>query len=512
MGAVYIAEHSRLSTRKVIKVLLAEYSKNEIIRQRFEREATAASRLRHRSIIKIDDFGSLPDGQLFLMMPLLDGKSLDTHIREHAPLTLHQTLLIALQLCSALMCLHEAGVVHRDLKPGNVFLTHEAHPYEVTLIDLGIARVVAEEAGAYKTEIGIAMGTPGYMAVEQYGNAANATAAADLYAVAIIVWEMLTGQLPWGVHDPRVLYHLQMSERPQPPAGHAIPDDVLSLLWKTLSVRPNLRPLTAREFAISLASMTPEIPPHLPSGAEILVRFTPEFAQHAAPHLETVRNAAAAEYANQVAPMAWPYRTTAPASRLPSLPNEVPIAAVRPATPALAATVNARPPPNDSPRTTLASASGVSTPHDVPPSGRRRILAVGVVGSFIVAGVTFAALRGGERTGDTSSSPAPAPGVATNPSAPPPDAAPVRPSSAPTAAVVDAGASTPPLDAGTMPTSVHAGLAIDAGTVPTSVDAGVAIDAGTTAKRRTVPPRKANSGSANPRGSATVIDPDAVEE
>ncbi len=500
MGAVYTAEHSRLSTRKVVKVLLAEYSRNEIIRQRFEREATAASRLRHRSIITIDDFGALPDGQLFLMMPFLDGKSLDAHIREHAPLTLHQALLIALQLCSALVSLHDAGIVHRDLKPGNVFLTHQAHPYEVTLIDLGIARVVAEEAGAYKTETGMAMGTPGYMAVEQYGNAASATPAADLYAVAIIVWEMLTGQLPWGIHDPRVLYHLQMSERPQPPAGHRIPDDVLSLLWKTLSARPDLRPLSAREFAISLASMTPAIPPHLPSGAEILVRFTPEFAQHAAPHLETVRNAAAAEHANQLAPMAWPYRTTAPSNRLPNLPNEIPIVAARSATPAMVATVNARPPPGAPPPTTLAAASGVSTPLERPRTRRRSFVALGVIGCMVAAGATFAALRGRDQT--EAQSPTSndhedlAPTVPARPVAQPP-APPLEPAAK---ASVNAGMAAAPVDAGSVAASIDAGVPADAATAVTAT------------KPRTRPIKKPASGSASPRGSAATIDPDAVEE
>ena len=516
MGAVYTAQHSRLSTRKVVKVLLAEYSRNEIIRQRFEREATAASRLRHRSIITIDDFGALPDGQLFLMMPFLDGKPLDAHIREHAPLTLHQALLITLQLCSALVALHDAGIVHRDLKPGTVFITHHAHPYEVTLIDLGIARVVAEEAGAYKTETGMAMGTPGYMAVEQYGNAASATPAADLYAVAIIVWEMLTGQLPWGVHDPRVLYHLQMTERPQPPAGHAIPADVLSLLWKTLSPRPELRPLSARDFAISMASITAAIPPHLPSGAEILVRFTPEFAQHAAPHLETVRNAAAAEHANQLAPMAWPYRTTAPSSRLPNLPNVIPIVGAPPATPAVPATVNARPPLGAPPPTTLAAASGVSSPIERPRSRRRNLVAIGVVGCMIAAGATFATLRGRDRADDqtppSDDRREPATATITQPAT-------IKPG--PSGAGLDAPSLPSPVDAGSVAVTVGldatgVALPIDAGSVAVIVDAPVRADASTTAvtatKPRTGQKKKPGNGSASSRGSAATIDPDAVEE
>ncbi len=508
MGAVYIAEHARLSTRKVVKVLLAEYSRNEIIRQRFEREATAASRLRHASIITIDDFGALPDGQLFLMMPFLDGKPLDAHIREHAPMSLHHALLITLQLCSALQHLHDAGIVHRDLKPGNVFLTSSSHPYEVTLIDLGIARLVAEKAGPYKTETGMAMGTPGYMAVEQYGNAANAGPAADLYAVAIIVWEMLTGQLPWGNHDPRVLYHKQMTERPEPPAVHAIPANVLSLLMQTLSPRPELRPLSARGFAVALASKVLAIPPHLPSGAEILVRFAPEFAQHASPNLETVRNAAGAEHAHQLAPMAWPYRTTAPSNKLPTLPNEVPLVAMRLTTPAMPATVDARPPAAIPQTTTLGASSGVSVPIVRPPltHGRLALLAVGACALATV--VAFAAIR----RGDATENGMPAGGRIEN-SVPRDAATPLV-----NAAVVspDASLATP------VAVPVDAATAWDAGaTGPSSMNDATA-KPGTAkkstrstdadSKRSAGATTKSTRGSAAKPSSAAALDPDAVEE
>ncbi len=510
MGAVYIAEHARLSTRKVVKVLLAEYSRNEIIRQRFEREATAASRLRHPSIITIDDFGALPDGQLFLMMPFLDGKPLDAHIREHAPMSLHHSLLITLQLCSALQHLHDAGIVHRDLKPGNVFLTSHSHPYEVTLIDLGIARVVAEEAGTYKTETGAAMGTPGYMAVEQYGNAANAGPAADLYAVAIIVWEMLTGQLPWGHHDPRVLYHLQMTERPEPPAGHAIPANVLSLLWQTLSPRPELRPLSARGFAVALASKVLAIPPHLPSGAEILVRFAPEFAQHASPNLETVRNAAGAEHAHQLAPMAWPYRTTAPSNRLPSLPNAIPIVAAPAATPAMQATVNARPPPAVATPTTLGASSGVAVPIERP-ARRGRLAVLGVVACALAAVIAFMVTRRGTQTDSSQPAsggvPDTAPREATTQ---PSDAAIATPDAAISTGAVIATPAAVPVDAAPMDTASVAATSADAA-VP---DAGIASKVNPVAKAKPRPTTttKPARGSASTPASGGAIDPDAVAE
>lgn len=494
MGAVFLAEHEALATKKVVKLLLAEYSRNEIIRQRFEREATAASRLKHRNIITIDDFGVLPDGQMFLVMPFLDGRPLDAHIRQNGTLTLHHTFHIIVQLCRALQHLHDHGIVHRDLKPGNAFIVPtDDNPYEVILIDLGIARDIAHEAGSFKTQTGMAMGTPGYMAVEQFGNAANATPAADIYAVAIIVWEMLTGHLPWGVHDTHVLYHLQMTRAPEPPAGHAIPPDVLGLLLQTLSPDPSLRPQSARAFAVALAAMIPSIPPHVPSGAEIMVRFAKEFVHNVGPHLETVRNSSGSGLGGPVAPMAWPYRST----QTPNLPSEVASQPGRAQTPLQAETVQGRPAgagavPMAAPLTTLSASSGVAVPH-VPTANRGRFAAL-MIGGTVFAGVLafgIVRLRGGSAEHDANS-------AASSPSAPPSDAPPID------ALTIDAGAPSP-VDA----IAADAATAVDAATLTdaSAPDAGAA----KVNERKKVPvrpPKKPNRGSGAPSG----FDPDAVEE
>lgn len=503
MGAVYLAEHESLATKKVVKLLLAEYSRNEVIRQRFEREATAASRLKHRNIVTIDDFGVLPDGQMFLVMPFLDGRPLDAHIRQNGTLTLHHTFHIIVQLCRALQHLHDHGIVHRDLKPGNAFIVAtDDNPYEVILIDLGIARDIANEAGSFKTQTGMAMGTPGYMAVEQFGNAANATPAADLYAVAIIVWEMLTGHLPWGVHDTHVLYHLQMTRRPEPPPGHAIPADVLSLLLQTLSPDPAFRPQSARAFAVALAATVPSIPPHVPSGAEIMLRFAKEFVHNVGPNLETVRNSASSAPAMAVAPMAWPYRNTA----VPNPPSDADISSPGYLqTPAQPQTVQARPAggpgaPN-TPPTTLSASSGVAVPHAPTPTAKR-----GRSAGLLIGGSAFAAVlafgivkfRGGsesegklERTESTNAAASqPAPALTNN-------------ASTFDALTIDAGVAQP-ADAATIDSA------------PTQ-EAAVPVDAALDARapkgndRRKAPPgppKRSDRGSAAPGG----FDPDAVEE
>ncbi len=305
MGAVYLATHERLeNTTKVVKILLPVYARNPILRERFEREALAVSRLRHKHIVTIDDYGQLPDGQLFLMMPFLQGQPLEAYLHERGKLTEHLALHILVQVCSALQYMHDSGVVHRDIKPANIFIVpDEDNPYRVVLIDLGIAKTLTERSGG--TQTGATMGTPAYMAVEQYEDAAGVTPMADLYAVAIVAWEMVTTRLPWGMHSTHVLYKKQKEERPARP-------NEMSMAWfeilsAALSVHPGDRPESMRALAVALASCVPPIPPHVPSGAEILAKLAKTFVQHAPPSAETVRNGSNQE---RMTPIAWPHRGT----------------------------------------------------------------------------------------------------------------------------------------------------------------------------------------------------------
>jgi serine/threonine protein kinase len=305
MGAVYLATHERLENiQKVVKLLLPGYARNPMLRERFEREALAVSRLRHEHIIKIDDYGQLPDGQLFLMMPFLEGYPLDTIQVQARTFTEHRALHIAVQICSALQYMHDLGIVHRDIKPSNIFIVEtNDNPYHVTLIDLGIAKSLTERDGV--THPGATMGTPAYMAVEQFENAGDVTPLADLYAVAIVIWEMVAGSLPWGMHSAPVLYTKQKTEKPARPP--VMSEAWWKILSRALSVHPEDRQQSMRELAAALASTVPAIPPHVPSGAEILARLASSFVQHAPPSAETVRNASNQECMTL---MLWPHRET----------------------------------------------------------------------------------------------------------------------------------------------------------------------------------------------------------
>lgn len=506
MGAVYLADHcdARSASKKVIKILLPEYSQHPVLRERFEQEALAVMRLKHPYIVEIDNFGTLPDGQLYLMMEFLDGETLEAHLQRRGRCDLHHSLHIIAQVMSALLSMHEAGLVHRDLKPANIFLlSTEQNPYEVRLIDLGIARNLAAPNTQNRTVTGMAMGTPGYMAVEQYEDAASATPAADVYAAAVIVWRMLMGQAPWGeVFDERVLYFKQRTEQFEPPAGHDVPPEVVSILRRALSKESTERPSVA-DFVNLLASRTPAIPPFVPSGAMILNDVAKRFIKYASVNDKTVRNVSHAAVATP--PMSWPHRGT----QLPHLVGAAPTLAAPPApTPVSAPTANERHGAQLAPRpTTLSGSSGVINVPSVPPPHRRtRALLLGgacvavAVAAFAVVQVT----RGssGETRPSTiepaATPSATAPNTAASPSAsvpsspPPPSAVggPTTPAPAQTATTA------PPADPSLAP---HAGVTDPALVQASPTDARASSpptkDASST-RRRAGPGRRDASGSA----------------
>lgn len=463
MGAVFIARHTRLTSLvKVVKFLLGEYKDHPEVRRRFEREAEAIASLQHEHIIKIDGFGALPDGQLYLIMPLLDGRSLDVHIHQNGKLTPHHVLHIVAQVASALEHAHARGIVHRDLKPANVFLSTTArNPYFATLIDFGIAHVkhATDPAAAPRTQAGMAIGTPGYMAPEQFLSAGSVGPTADVYSAAIMIWEMLCGpgQTPWGYHDPRVLLHLQMTERPVPPTD--IPRDWQPILMAALSPNASDRPPSMRALVNALASALPGIPPHVPSGADVVGRVAPDLLIKATPDEATVRKASSNPPST---PLVWPQRATDVPSVVPAASDPA-IAAPAQAAPSMPATVNARPAPAAPPPTTLSASSGVSVSVPAPTKPRSSmVIALGVGVAVLAAVLVFgvARLRG---AGDRQMGAQPT-----------------------TAAPADAAVATMPPDAELTTTpSLDAALPLDAAmTVEAPIDAGLDATTSKASKRR----------------------------
>jgi serine/threonine protein kinase len=195
MGVVYKAEHVLIGKAVAIKILRSEFAKSQDLVARFHQEARSASRIHHEHVVDITDFGKTPDGSAYFVMEYLEGCDL-ANLIENGPITYQRAIPIVGQVCSALHAAHEAGIIHRDLKPENIFLSsqHE-HTDFVKILDFGIAKIT-QDGGDKLTRPGMIFGTPEYMSPEQAGGG-ELDRRVDIYALGIILYEMLTGEVPF---------------------------------------------------------------------------------------------------------------------------------------------------------------------------------------------------------------------------------------------------------------------------------------------------------------------------
>jgi serine/threonine protein kinase len=275
-GAVYLARHRSLGTRKAVKLLLPQFSHHMSLVWRLQCEATTLARLDHRNIVKVDDFGQLSDGQWYIMMPFLEGVPLERLLRSYGHLPLHQSLHIVSQICAALHSAHSMGVIHRDLKPGNVLVTSEAgNPWRATLLDFGISKNEGAEPTPFSTDSESSFGTPAFMAAEVMEDATRASARSDIYSLGVLAYRMVVGTYPFGdgSQTAAVVYRLQVSERPRFPSF--VPPGWAAVIARALSRNPDERPASAAEFAIALAAATPA-QSRFPAGVDILTTVARE--------------------------------------------------------------------------------------------------------------------------------------------------------------------------------------------------------------------------------------------
>jgi predicted Ser/Thr protein kinase len=198
MGAVYKGIQVNLDRPVAIKLLPAEMAADKEFVARFEREARTLAKLQHSRIVTIFDFGRTAEGHLYFVMEYIDGTDLRSILRGPG-LDPEQALVLVGQLCDALQAAHREGIIHRDIKPENVLITRDGY---VKLADFGLARPPQEEGSPNLTQTHLVLGTPDYMAPEQRFGAAKADARSDIFALGVMLYEMLTGQTPRGVFDP----------------------------------------------------------------------------------------------------------------------------------------------------------------------------------------------------------------------------------------------------------------------------------------------------------------------
>jgi hypothetical protein len=274
MGMVYRAEHLHLRKPLALKVLLSEWSQMPEVVARFEREAVAAGNIQSPHVAAATDFGRLPGGSFFLVMEYIDGRTLRSAI-EAGAFEPARALAVLRGIVMALQAAHARGIVHRDLKPENVMLVeHEGDRDFVKVLDFGIAKVGGlgggDEAGAGKplTRLGAVIGTPDYMSPEQaMGQPVDARS--DLYSAGVILFEMLTGQRPYGGGAVTVVRQHAFAAVPELPEAVAadVEPAVRDILRRLLAKTPEARFASADELMAALAACAAEPAPVAPARA-----------------------------------------------------------------------------------------------------------------------------------------------------------------------------------------------------------------------------------------------------
>lgn len=254
MGTVYRARHLLIDRVVAVKVLSPRFVEDDAAQMRFRREAKASGRLQHPNAVAVTDFGQSPDGYVYIVMEFLEGRTLREILAKEAPLDTARAVALMLQAAAAVGAAHESGVIHRDLKPANIFIVQNAElPSVVKVLDFGIAKLAAEhldeEESHTLTQVGAMIGTPRYMSPEQC-DGAELTPAADVYSLGVILYEMLTGVVPFSGSTPLAIAMKQTSELPRPPREivSTIPTELEAVVLHTLEKNPESRPANATEF------------------------------------------------------------------------------------------------------------------------------------------------------------------------------------------------------------------------------------------------------------------------
>jgi len=252
MGEVYRARHTESGMHVAVKVLMESKTQNPSVRERFEREWRVMKGIDHPNVISLLDWPKHTKGLLFFAMELLDGETL-YHRLEREKLPLEISISVFEQLAQALSAVHAAGIVHRDVKPQNIFLTEDASGHtRVKLLDFGLARV----AGSQITSPGLIVGTPAYVSPEQVSGD-SIDQRVDVYALGLVMYRVLTGQHPFSSDDQvTTLGHQLLS--PPPPLSwldEDVPAGLETLVLNMLRKRPEDRPATMTEVSERLSDI-----------------------------------------------------------------------------------------------------------------------------------------------------------------------------------------------------------------------------------------------------------------
>jgi serine/threonine-protein kinase len=259
MGAVYKAEQPEMRRFVAIKILHPRYLSRPDLVSRFRREARAMSHLTHPNTAKVFLYGQLEDGSCYFAMEYLEGRNLVQTVRAEGPMAVERAIKIMVQVCGALEEAHGKGIIHRDLKPENIFLTNVGGIADFPkVLDFGLAKVTEREmrpGSLILTQEGMVFGTPEFMSPEQ-ARGEKLDGRSDIYSLGVIMYELLTGKLPFDAAQPMEFIQKHIREMPIPLSQRAPNRDFPTGLWeviaKALAKDPAQRYQTANEFAQAL--------------------------------------------------------------------------------------------------------------------------------------------------------------------------------------------------------------------------------------------------------------------
>lgn len=247
MGVVYSGKHMQLGRQDAIKILRPEFSNNQEALRRFFGEAKAATEIKHPGIVQIYDSGVQDDGSAYIAMELLEGEGLNVRLRRLGSLPVLQALRFTGQIASALAVAHARGIFHRDLKPGNLFIVPDEQVpggERLKILDFGIAKFANPDVqGVMRTRAGVIMGSPSYMAPEQWCDAGGIDHRADLYSVGCVLFAMLCGRPPFRGDSDLAIRDAHIRTPPPVPSSlrTELPPEVDALVLQLLAKNPGER-------------------------------------------------------------------------------------------------------------------------------------------------------------------------------------------------------------------------------------------------------------------------------
>jgi serine/threonine protein kinase len=262
MGVVFLAEHPVIGSKVALKAIHPHFARSADVVSRFVTEARAVNQIGHDHIVNITDFGHTPEGDFYFLMEYLQGEMLSEWINHHGAFPPARALNIAAQIADALQASHDQGVIHRDLKPDNIFLiTRDTTADFVKVLDFGLAKLTHASVSTptHNTGAGTVMGTPYYMSPEQCEGRAEVDHRADIYGLGVILFEMLTGRVPFGGegYGEVIIKHVTV----RPPTARSlvpeIPPALDAILSRALSKDPSARFQSMSQFREAL--LDPEV-------------------------------------------------------------------------------------------------------------------------------------------------------------------------------------------------------------------------------------------------------------